>query len=219
MKNPLTQALTRPVRALATLAALLVVMVVAAPPSFAAPTLTVSQLTGLSDGQTLTISGSGFEPNLNSIAIGQCVVGYTGPSDCNTAGGATFRNADASGKVASFTITVKEVFGAHDCTKVECMIAAAPIPGQSDAATIAANTVEHMITFASAETATETETDTTTTETTTTDTTTTDTTTETLPQTGAGDSVPVMMLAATALLAVGAGLVLLVPGRRNEVTR
>ena len=98
-----------------------------AAPAFAAPTLNVSQLTGLKDGQTLTISGSGFTPNLASIAIGQCVVGYKGPSDCNTAGGATFRNADGSGSVGSFTIVVKEKFGANDCSKVQCLIAAGPL--------------------------------------------------------------------------------------------
>jgi hypothetical protein len=185
--------------------ALLVVTLIAAP-AYAAPTLNVSQLTGLTDGQTLTISGSGFEPNLASIAIGQCVVGYAGPSDCNTSGGATFRNADASGSVGSFTIVVKEKFGANDCTKVQCLIAAGPLPTAADEATVAANTVEHKMSFgapaapaatASATTAPTTDPG------------------DALPQTGAGDSIPVLLLGATALLAIGGGLVLLVPGRRN----
>lgn len=202
MTNPL-RLLTR---GLAAVAALAVVTLVAAP-AFAAPAMSVSQLTGLTNGQTITISGSGFEPNLTSIAIGQCVTGYTGPSDCNTAGGATFRNADAQGKIAPFTITVKEVFGAHDCTKVQCMIAAAPLPNAVDDATVAANTVEMNISFASAEAPSESPTATTDPDT--------ETDTESLPQTGAGDSIPALLLAATAMLAIGAGLVLLLPGRRH----
>jgi len=194
-------------RGLAAIGALLLVTLVAAP-AFAAPAMSVSQLTGLTDGQTITISGSGFKPNLSSIAMGQCVEGYNGPSDCNTAGGATFRNADANGNVAPFTITVKEVFGAHDCTKVQCMIAAAPLPNATDAATVAANTVEMEISFASAEAPEPTETATTTPLPD-------DGDDEALPQTGAGDSVPTLLLAATAMLAIGAGVVLLVPGRRG----
>src|SRR6478609_4087112 len=181
---------------------MLLVTLVAAP-AFAAPSLNVSQLTGLTDGQKITISGSGFEPNLSSIAIGQCVEGYTGPADCNTATGATFKNADASGKVAAFEITVKEVFGSTDCTKVQCMIAAAPLPNATDAATVAANTVEMNISFGAPEPAPS-ETPTTPPGT--------GGTEETLPQTVAGDSIPAILLAATAMLAIGAGLVLLVPG-------
>lgn len=202
MKNPL-----RPLtRGLAVVGALLLVTLVAAP-AFAAPSLNVSQLTGLTDGQKITISGSGFEPNLSSIAIGQCVEGYTGPADCNTATGATFKNADASGNVAPFEITVKEVFGSTDCTKVQCMIAAAPLPNATDAATVAANTVELNISFGAPEPAPS--------ETATTDPAPSDDDQETLPQTGAGDSIPAILLAATAMLAIGAGLVLLVPGRQK----
>ncbi|GAA4368204.1 neocarzinostatin apoprotein domain-containing protein [Nocardioides caricicola] len=202
MKNPL-----RPLmRGLAVVGALLLVTLVAAP-AFAAPTLNVSQLTGLTDGQTVTVSGSGFEPNLPSIAIGQCIEGYSGPSDCNTAGGATFRNADANGNVASFTITVKEVFGGHDCTQITCMIAAAPLPNATDEATIAANTVELAISFGAPEPAPS--------QTPTTEPAPTGSGQEGLPQTGAGDSIPAILLAATAMLAIGAGVVLLVPGRQK----
>lgn len=194
-------------RGLAAVAALLLVTLIAAP-AFAAPSMNVSQLTGLTDGQTLTISGSGFEPNLNSIAIGQCVEGYSGPADCNTATGATFRNADAQGNFGPLTIKVSEVFGDFDCTKVQCMIAAAPLPNAVDAATVSANTVEMNISFASAEAPAPTETATT-------DPLPDDGDDEALPQTGAGDSIPALLLAATAMLAIGAGLVLLVPGRRH----
>ena len=212
MRNPLK----RLIRGGAALAALLVVMVVAAPPSFAAPTLEVSQLTGLKDGQTVTITGTGFKPNLASIALGQCVVGYKGPSDCNTAGGATFRNADASGSVGTFTIVVKEKFGANDCTKTQCVIAAGPLPTTEDAATVSANSVEYKMSFGAAEEEAPATTEPAPSETAAVAP---QTGGETLPQTGAGDSGPVLLLGATALLAVGGGLVLLVPGRRREAVR
>ena len=100
-------------RGLAAAAALLVVLVTA-PPSFAAPTLTVSATTGLTDGQTITISGSGFDPNLSSIAIGQCIDGLHRPRPTATpAGGATFRTPTPAATVAAFTIVVKEKFGEH----------------------------------------------------------------------------------------------------------
>jgi hypothetical protein len=196
-------------RVLAAVAAILVVLVTA-PPSFAAPTLSVSATTGLTDGQTITISGSGFDANLSSIAIGQCIKGYTGPGDCNTAGGAKFRTADANGKVEAFTIVVKEKFANFDCTKQQCVIAAAPLPTNYDAATIKANTYIVPITFGSAASA-----EPAAAAATTAATTTTATTTSALPKTGAGDSVPVLMLGASALLAAGIGVMLLVPGRRR----
>lgn len=208
MRRTPTLGLKRVVSALSATAAMLLIMLVAAPPSFAAPTLEVSAHTGLTDGQTITISGSGFEPNLKGIAIGQCREGYVGPADCNVQGGATFKDADASGNVGSFTIVVKEKFGAVDCLATTCLIAAAPLPTSSDAATIAANTYEIEMSFASAETAPEPETAPETTQP--------DTDTSALPKTGAGDSMPVVLLTATALLAAGVGLMLLVPGRRRE---
>ena len=134
-------------RALSAGAALLVASVIAAPPAFAQATLNVSQLTGLSDGQVITISGSGFTPNLASIAIGQCVEGASGPSECNTVGGASFKPTDANGNVAEFTIVVKEKFGAYDCTTQQCTIGAQPLPGAEAADVVAANTVYHDISF------------------------------------------------------------------------
>lgn len=199
------------IRGLAAAGAMLLAMLVGGP-AWAAPTLNVSALTGLQDGQTLTISGGGFQANLSSIAIGQCVAGYTGPADCNTSGGATFKNADASGNVSSFTIVVKEVFGAHDCTKVQCVIAAAPLPTSSDAATIKANTVVKNMSFGAAA---ETPAATPTAAATATATPELPDLVDDLPKTGAGDSMPVILLAATALLASGAGLMLLLPGRRQ----
>jgi len=143
-------------RRLLAVAGAFAVVIATASPSFADPALTVSATSGLSDGQTLTISGTGFAANLKSIAIGQCVVGYTGPADCNTSGGAQFKNADASGNVASFTIVVKEKFGSHDCTKEQCLIAGAPLPTGNTAEVVKANTFEVPMYFGDAGPKTET---------------------------------------------------------------
>lgn len=139
------------IKAMGAALALFVVSVVAAPAAFAAPTLQISATDGLSDGDTITISATGYQANLAQIAIGQCVEGYTGPSDCNLQGGATFKTADASGSIAAFTIVVKEKFGSHDCTQVQCVIAGAPLPTASDAATVNANTYVAKISFGAVE--------------------------------------------------------------------
>jgi LPXTG-motif cell wall-anchored protein len=135
---------------MAAVVALFVVGVVTAPPSFAAPSLNVSAKDGLKDGQTVTISGGGFEPGLSNIAVGQCSEGYVGPADCNVQTGATFRTADGGGSIGEFTIVVKEKFGSTDCTVDKCVIAAAPLPTAADEATIAANEVIIPITFGEA---------------------------------------------------------------------
>lgn len=187
------------VKALAAAVALFVVALFCASPSFAAASLNVSAKYGLTNGQTVTLSGSGFKAGLKQIAAGQCVEGYTGPGDCNLQGGATFRNADNSGSIGTFTIVVKEKFGAHDCTKIKCVIAAAPLPGASDAATISSNQVVIPITFGAA--AAEQPAATTPTATTTAPAASTD-----LPKTGASDLLPLIVVGAGAFILLGAGM-------------
>lgn len=145
-----TYRLSRASRAAATALVLAVVTLVAAPPAFAAPTLQVSATENLEAGQSITIEGSGFAPNLKGIAVGQCRVGYTGPSDCNLSGGATFRNADANGAIATVTVKLATSFGDIDCLKEQCIIAAAPLPTTSGPEEVAANTVEVPIYFGKA---------------------------------------------------------------------
>lgn len=134
-------------RALAGMVALFFATMVVAPPAFAQATLNVSQTEGLSDGTVVTISGSGFAPGLKGIAIGQCIEGMTGPSECNTQGGATFKDADANGNIAEFTLVVKEKFGPYDCTTQQCVFGAQPLPGAVDEATVKANTVYYNLSF------------------------------------------------------------------------
>lgn len=184
--------------------ALFVIAIFSASPSFAAPTLDVSATT-LKDGQTVTLSGAGFKPGLKQIAAGQCVEGYTGPGDCNLQGGATFRNADDKGSIGTFTIVVKEKFGAHDCTKIKCVIAAAPLPGAADDATVSSNQAIIPVTFGAAAAAEPTAPAATPAAT--------STASSELPKTGAGDLLPVVLLGAAAFVVVGAGLRI---GLRNK---
>ena len=135
-----------------TLAALLAtssgLAVVAAPPAaFAAPTLTVSATTGLTDKQQVIVNGSGFTPNLKQIAVGQCVAGFKGPTDCNLSGGAAFVNADGSGKLPTVTLKLAQKFGAFDCTKRECVVAAQILPTSGNADQVEANKVSVTLTF------------------------------------------------------------------------
>lgn len=134
-------------KALASVVALFFVTFVAAPPAFASAQLDISQTQGLEDGQQVTISGSGFKPGLKSIAIGQCIEGMKGPADCNTAGGASFVDADAQGNIPTTQIVVKEAFNGFDCTKQKCVIGAQPLPGAVDASTLSANTFYSDISF------------------------------------------------------------------------
>ncbi|WP_372727740.1 neocarzinostatin apoprotein domain-containing protein [Nocardioides sp.] len=132
------------------LTAWLILGLVVAPASFAAPALSVSATEGLTDGQTITVDGSGFAPNLKGIAVGQCRTGYVGPADCNLSGGATFRNADASGSIATVTLKLAVTFGDVDCLKEQCIMAAAPLPTTSGPEEVAANTVEVPLYFGDA---------------------------------------------------------------------
>lgn len=128
--------------------ALVVVGLVNAPASQAAgPSLDVSATDQLTDGQTITVDGSGFAPDLKGIAVGQCREGFEGPSDCNLAGGATFRNADSSGAFATVTIKLSPKFGDIDCATEQCVIAAEPLPTTSSPEEVAANSVAIPIYF------------------------------------------------------------------------
>ena len=192
-------------------AAMMLVTIVNAPPSFAAPTLEVSQLEGLTDGQVLTVSGEGYTPGLTQIAVGQCIEGYAGPADCNLPSGSTFRNADENGSIGEFTVTVNEKFGGHDCTVVQCYFASGPIPNAVDEATYKANAVEHKISFGAPAAAEPTEPEPTTAPVVTTTPTTTGN--DALPKTGGGDSMPVVLLSGSALLLLGLGVIVAFPGR------
>ena len=128
-------------------AALAGIVPLGAAPAWAAPTLTVSKTTGLTDGASVTVGGSGFTPNLKQIAVGQCIEEVKGPTDCNLAGGSQFVNADAAGKIPTVTLKLAQKFGTFDCTKRACVIAAQILPSGGNAGEIAANKASVKLTF------------------------------------------------------------------------
>ncbi|WP_327011219.1 neocarzinostatin apoprotein domain-containing protein [Dactylosporangium sp. NBC_01737] len=184
-------------------AALAGIIPLGAAPAWAAPTLTVSKTTGLTDGASVTVGGSGFTPNLKQIAVGQCIEEVKGPTDCNLAGGSQFVNADASGKLPTVTLKLAQKFGTFDCTKRACVIAAQILPSGGNAGEIAANKASVKLTFGAAGQAT-TQAATATPEAT------------ALPKTGPGDEPFVVLLAGSALLTVGVGLLVILPARRRR---
>lgn len=187
-------------RMLAGVVALFVVAIICAPPSFAAPSVDISDYDGLTDGQKITVSGSGFEPDLKQIAVGLCRDGYTGPNDCYLSG-ATFRNADSSGSIGTFEITVTQKFSGIDCGVEKCVIGIGPLPTVADAATVSANTFDQPVTFGAAADPVEEET-----EAPAESTTPAATDDKELPKTGASDLLPILVVGAGAFLLLGGAL-------------
>lgn len=92
----------------------------ATPAVAAGPTVTVTPSSGLSNGQTVTVTGAGFTANYANMVVVQCAASATGANGCDTAD-VKFTKADASG---SFTVqlTLRTKFGSTDCTKVDCIV-------------------------------------------------------------------------------------------------
>lgn len=63
------------------------------------PQLVVTPAEGLTDGQTVQVTGTGFTPG-KSLAVAQCSHGNTGPGDCHTAG-STFVTVAADGTLTA----------------------------------------------------------------------------------------------------------------------
>jgi hypothetical protein len=107
----------------------------------AAPALQVSQVSDLTDGQQITVAGTGFRPGLQSVAVGLCREGYTnGLKDCDLGGGATFVNIDAKGRFSGVRLKARAKFHGIDCTARQCVIGVAPLPTSNPPAVVSANT-------------------------------------------------------------------------------
>ncbi|BBH71503.1 hypothetical protein ACTI_81880 [Actinoplanes sp. OR16] len=193
---------------------------VVASPASAKATLKVSKTTGLKDGDSITVSGTGFTKNLTDLALGQCVKNPKGPTDCNLAGGAVFAKTDGSGKTDKVTLKLATSFSGKDCGTDGCVIAAQLLPSSHDAATVAANAVSVKIVFGSSGGG---------------GTTTTtapvaskspaaaatsdaDDDDEALPQTGPGMEWATVVLIGTGLLLPGFGLLAMLPARRRRMS-
>lgn len=87
----------------------------------ASPAITVTPSTGLANGQTVTVHGTGYDPNVHNINVIECPVAGAGQNSCNVNGAKLFQSTDASG---SFTVSLAVVstVGGTDCTKAQCMI-------------------------------------------------------------------------------------------------
>jgi hypothetical protein len=94
----------------------------AGPASAAGPSVTVSPSSGLSNGQNVTVKGSGFTANYPQMVVVQCAATATGANGCNV-NDVQFPKADANGAF-TVTLTVRSKFGSTDCTKVECIVQA-----------------------------------------------------------------------------------------------
>ncbi|MFI6043811.1 neocarzinostatin apoprotein domain-containing protein [Nocardia sp. NPDC051321] len=113
--------------------------------------LRVSAHTELTDGQRITVEGTGFRPGLAAVAVGLCKAGFTnGLRDCDLDGGATFVNIGADGGFGTVTLTVRPAFKGINCAEQRCVIAAAPLPGSEPAAVIADNSAAVPVSFAGA---------------------------------------------------------------------
>jgi hypothetical protein len=67
-------------------------------------TASANPASGLLDGQTITLSGTGFDP-LAQVGMVECLTGTTGTAQCDLAG-LRFTTTDASGSLSSqFTVT------------------------------------------------------------------------------------------------------------------
>ncbi|GIF26124.1 hypothetical protein BJ973_003394 [Actinoplanes tereljensis] len=197
------------------------VVLVDSSPALAAPTLHISKTTGLADGESITVYGTGFTASLKSIALGQCIKDPTGPTDCNLSGGAAFVNADAGGKTKTLTLKLAKTFDDHACGTSGCVIAAQILPSSNSEEIVAANKAQVKITFGSTTT-----TKTTTAAATKTTTaaaaagaTTTSTGSAALPTTGPGLEWATMLMIGAALLLPGLGLIAMLPARRRRIAQ
>jgi len=75
--------------------------------------VTVTPATGLSSGQHVTVSASGFSPN-EALVVTECAAkgAATGPGDCNLSGMAT-TSSDSSGHVEVDFVVTKGPFGGN----------------------------------------------------------------------------------------------------------
>ncbi|MGW1771430.1 neocarzinostatin apoprotein domain-containing protein [Streptomyces sp. NPDC002104] len=114
----------------------------------AAPaTVRVSASTGLTDGQQVTVEGTGFRAGLTSVAVGLCKKGYTSNKDCDLSGGARLVTIGPDGSLPHVTLTAHTRVAGADCRTTPCVVGVAPLPSGTPPALIAANSVQVAVGF------------------------------------------------------------------------
>lgn len=105
-------------RAAALGAAAVVTVLAGSPTATAEATLQVSESSGLSAGQTITVTLAGLPPNLPTVAVGQCKPQITLPTDCNLSG-SRMGKSDAQGvwqpNNGDTTIVLVDSVGGTNC--------------------------------------------------------------------------------------------------------
>jgi len=109
-------------------------------PAGATPLLTVTPNTGLLDGQSVSVSASGYTPGAG-LAVLECTTGASSESDCDLSTVA-YVNADASGAVSTTYGVFRVIFTANDgagvdCAPSQCVLVVANIGDQTEAASAA----------------------------------------------------------------------------------
>ncbi len=100
-----------------------------APALGAARAIVVTPASGLSDGQSVAVTGSGFSPNA-SMAATQCLAGAVAQASCDLSGVSVFASDAAGAFHASLTVhaSITTPTGTADCTVVgQCIVGAAEI--------------------------------------------------------------------------------------------
>lgn len=92
----------------------------AGPAAAAGASITVSPSSGLKDGQSVTVNGSGFTANYANMVVVECAASATGANGCDT-NDVKFTKADANGAF-TVSLTIRSKFGSTDCTKVACIV-------------------------------------------------------------------------------------------------
>ncbi|WP_067701437.1 neocarzinostatin apoprotein domain-containing protein [Nocardia jejuensis] len=89
------------------------------PVASAAPALVLSPSSGLTAGQTVTVTLDGLTANMPTVAVGQCKPQIVQPTDCNLTG-SLMGQADAQGvwqpAGGNHTLALVSSIGGTDCT-------------------------------------------------------------------------------------------------------
>ena len=90
------------------------------------PSATVTPDTGLVDGQTVTVQGSGFDPSTLDIGVAQCPAEATSAADC-----VGHKVVPASGGSFSTTFVVQRLVLGVDCASVagRCFVGSSNLNG------------------------------------------------------------------------------------------